>query len=223
MATKKTGMMEIAFTNGIVRADAKEGFVNLNDMAKIGEVITGKEVRLDKWLENKGTKEFINYVQTQQNQRDFKYHENGVFENNDFTPVFKTKKGRANGGTWANVHIAIDFAMWISVEFKYEVIDTFINGRILDFRALGIDYHKELNAALDTLEDRIDKDNKGVYMQTSMRIKEKVFGSFHSGWDGAEDSAEYQKTRTKIQEELISLINKKYIKTYVDVKEYFNK
>lgn len=215
---KKTGMMEIAFTNGLVKADAKTGLINLNDMARIGEVITGKEVRLDNWTRLDSTQEFIDYVQSQQAEAISKTLESEGTRKE----VFKTIKGRY-ASTWANIHIAIDFAMWISVEFKYEVIDVFINSKILDFRLLGIDYHKKLNEALDTLKDRVGKDNKGIYINTSRMIKIKVFGEHHDGWDSVDDDADTQKKRSSIVDRLIGAIEMKYVQTWEDVKGFFDK
>lgn len=212
---KKTGMMEIAFTNGIVVADAKTGMVDLKSLERIGMAMAGVEElnsyskRITVWLENKDTQEFLKVVSQKQNS---------AFEN----ILNRTGKGR-HSKAWGNIFVALKYAMYINKEFEYEVIDTFINNKILDFRLLGIDYHKELNIKLDILEDRIGKDNKGVYIQVAKRLKEKVFGSFHTGWDGTEDSAEFQQKRTEIQNELIFLIEKGYVKTYEQVKEYFLK
>ncbi|MGL6173842.1 MAG: KilA-N domain-containing protein, partial [Cellulosilyticaceae bacterium] len=81
MAKNKTGLMTVALCNGFVRADAKTGLICLTDMAKLGEVITGKEVRIQDWRDNKGTKEFIEYVETQQNQGVFNSREKEGIKN----------------------------------------------------------------------------------------------------------------------------------------------
>jgi hypothetical protein len=73
------------------------------------------------------------------------------------------------------------------------------------------------------LEDRVWKENKGIYMQVAIKVKEKIYGSFHSGWDGEEDCAEFQEKRAEILKELGFLIQKQYVRTYEDVKNYFNK
>ncbi|MGL4971348.1 MAG: hypothetical protein ACRC5G_00045 [Cetobacterium sp.] len=241
---KKAGMMEIAFTNGIVKADAKSMMVDLKDIERMGMMMAGiDDVKyfyksLNYFMENKDTKEFI----IELNKQKFSRGELSVGENNtalsilankeaalesykeeDYPHIInRTGRGR-HSKAWGSLFLAIKYAMYVNKELEVEVIDTFINSKILDFRVLGIDYNKGLNSELETLVDRQGKDNKGIYMQVAIKIKEKCFGSFHSGWDGCEDSAEYQKKRTEIQNELMFLIKKGYVKTYEDVKEYFNK
>lgn len=241
---KKTGMMEIAFKNGVIKADAKAMMVDLKDIERMAMAMAGiDDVRyftknLSFFMDNNDTKEFIIELNKQKFSREEKYSgENSTalsvladrelalsnYREEDYVHIInRTGRGR-HSKAWGNLFLAVKYAMYVNKELEIEVIDIFINSKILDFRVMGIDYNKDLNIALDTLEDRIDKDNKSIYMQTAIKIKEKIFGEFHSGWDGEEDSAEYQRARTKIQEELIFLIKKGYIKTYQDVKDYFLK
>ena len=207
----KIGFMEIAFSSGNVRADAKEKLVNLNDMERVGNAINGISKnesgyrRLDNYMRLESTKEFMKIVKS-------KYLE---------SEVFKTSKGKVNGGTWANIYIAIDFAMWLSTEFKLEVIETFVTSKILDFRILGLESNKELNLSLDKLQDRKGKDNKGIYINVSKMIKELI--TIKGNWDSPEATAEYQERRKNIECELINLINLQYVTTWEEVKQYFRK
>lgn len=50
-------------------------------------------------------------------------------------------------GTWMHPKLFIDFAMWISIEFKSKVIDYVLDGLILSRHDAG-DYYKEMCAAI---------------------------------------------------------------------------
>lgn len=214
----KIGVMEIAFTNGIIVADAKTGMVDLRTIEKIGMAIDGVEKmenyskRVSLWLELGDTKEFISELKKHRNvTEDF------------FSNELVIKEGKRNFKMWADIMVALKYAMYVNKKLEVEVLDTFINKKILDFRMLGIDYFKELNEKLDTLEDRVGKNNKGIYIQVSRMIKIKLFGEHHEGYDSFEETAEIQTKRSEILKELGGLIDKKYIKTYQDVKEYFER
>lgn len=218
--SNKTGLMEIAFTNGVVVANAKTGMIDLKTLEVVGNLYNGVTnetengyKRLRKYLENSTTQEFIRVCEEKSSKHEFGRF-NSVLE--------RCGRGR-NSKTFASIHIAIDFAMWLNPEFKYEVIDTFVKKRILDFRLLGIDKHKDLNLLLDTLDDRVGKDNKGIYINTAKLINEKAKGEFGCGWDNKEDSPEIQQRRDQIQKELSMLIKKGYVTSWGDVKEFFSK
>lgn len=59
----------------------------------------------------------------------------------------KTKRGRY-AGTWANIYILIDAAMKLDPAFKVRVVDTFINGKILEYRDSSGNHYKEMCAAM---------------------------------------------------------------------------
>ena len=46
-------------------------------------------------------------------------------QNRTLDPIVK-KTGRWNGGTWVSEELVIDYAMWVSPEFKVKVIQTFL-------------------------------------------------------------------------------------------------
>ncbi len=64
-----------------------------------------------------------------------------------------------NRGIWANLHILLKGAMYLSPKLEYEIIDVFLNSKILFFRDLGGDNFKEFNKIIDTLPDRRGKNN----------------------------------------------------------------
>jgi hypothetical protein len=121
-------------------------YFSLNDMLAI---IKDTDKSIDKWLRNKGTLESLGYWEKRYNP-DFNYPEFGEVKNGagnkDFNFSVKqltslggkcivSKSGR-NGGTYAHKDIAMDFAMWLSPEFKFHVIHVYqtyldaINGNL---------------------------------------------------------------------------------------------
>jgi predicted thioredoxin/glutaredoxin len=69
-------------------------------------------------------------------------------------PYF-SKGGRFSDGiTWMHPKLFIDFAMWLSVEFKSKVIDMVLDGLIKTRHDAG-DYYKEMCATI--MESYIDK------------------------------------------------------------------
>jgi hypothetical protein len=115
-----------------------EDFISLTDIARSKNNDEPKDV-VKNWLRNKNTIEFLGLWETINNES-FKGVEFDYFKNqagaNSFTlsPTkwtestnaigLKTKVGR-NGGTFAHIDIAFEFASWISAEFKLFLIKEF--------------------------------------------------------------------------------------------------
>lgn len=112
-----------------IRVD-KSGYICLTDMASI---FPNKDIK--DWIYNKATFDFINVWECRNNEKWVNS------KGGDFPPIktssltFKrlsdmnsisiiSKTGRY-GGTYAHKHIAFEFAMWLSPEFKLWVIEEF--------------------------------------------------------------------------------------------------
>ncbi len=181
--------MEVALSEGIIKADAKTGMVDFNSLTKVGNMF-----RVGKGLNKR---EFVKWRDKQETQEliDILKHRDGCFKNKD---ILISKKGRY-GGTWGNLILAIDYAMWLDVEFKIEVIETFINNKILDFRILGIDYYNEMKDSVENLTYRKEKDNhKNFMINLNKKINTKVNGEFVKGWDHLLADADKQAHRKRI-------------------------
>lgn len=83
-----------------------------------------------------------------------------------------TTRGK-NGGTWMHPKLFIDFAMWVSVEFKSIVIDYVLDGLIMSRTEAG-DYYNEMCAQI--LKTHIDyygkKPNPSLYISEARMIRE---------------------------------------------------
>jgi hypothetical protein len=108
-------------------------YFRLNDMLSI---VNDKDKNIDDWLRNKGTLESIGYWEKKYTP-DFKYGEFSVIRNSPSNARFSAKQLAAYGGkgvvsrlgkyggTYAHKDLAIDFAMWLSPEFKFNVIHVY--------------------------------------------------------------------------------------------------
>jgi hypothetical protein len=86
-----------------------------------------------------------------------------------------------------HVAVAVFIAEQMSPEFHVQVIKTFIEGKLLEFREQGGTEFKNLNAAIDLyLPDRVGKDNKGCYITAAKIMRKRLLGSEDSAsWDTA--------------------------------------
>jgi len=110
--------------NGLLNAIHidEDGYFNLTDMI---EFFPGK--RVQHWKDNISTKEFIKVVEKLLNpelDRDLNNRNSGL----KFIPAIRAKRGRHYGGVYAHKYIAMEFAMWLSPEFKLEVMQAYENG-----------------------------------------------------------------------------------------------
>lgn len=114
MELKKAFELQVKYygNDGTVKVD-DNGYLCLNDLA---EFFPNK--RIQHWLDNDSTKEFISYVG--------KLLINPV--SGELKPAVIAKKGRYNSGTFAHELIAMDFAAWLSVEFRVHIYQSYING-----------------------------------------------------------------------------------------------
>ena len=135
---KKTKKINVSGTEiTLIQADMEE-FVSLTDIAKHKNPEAPADI-VKNWLRNKNTIELLGLWE-KLNNPDFKLVEFDQFKNeagfNHFVLSPKkwiattnalglqSKSGRY-GGTYAHVDIALEFASWVSVEFKFYLIKEF--------------------------------------------------------------------------------------------------
>lgn len=83
------------------------------------------------------------------------------------------QRGGNHKGTWLHPKLFIDFAMWVSVEFKSKVIDYVIDGLIKSRNDAG-DYYNEMVAMImkKYIETYNTKPNPMIYINEARMIKE---------------------------------------------------
>ena len=90
-------------------------------------------------------------------------------------PYIAVRGKGENQGTWMHPKLFIDFAMWLSVEFKSKVIDMVLDGLILSRNDAG-DYYKEMCATIMDVYIELNgcKPNPMIYINEANRIKDLV-------------------------------------------------
>jgi hypothetical protein len=217
---------------------------SLNDVLKIGNEYRKsqglREIELREWLAKENTWEFISTVERKYSEK-FNTPVAGVFKNPrelmnfktldrkmDFAKLIKqshvieTKKGRY-GGTWAELFIMLDLANYLSPELKYEMYEVFINQKILFWRDIGGDSFKEFNKIIDTLPDRKDQKNTGIYIQVATQIRKKLEILGTKGYNEKEHNSLIQENRAEWLKSLTFAVKVGFIKSYEELKNTLDK
>jgi KilA-N domain. len=132
-----------------------DNFICLNDL---NSFFPGK--RLDNWMRLESAKEIIEAVSEYLG-----------------CEVIKKTRGR-NGGTFAHELIAMDFAAWLSVEFKIKVYQAYINGtqRKQDWNLKRILAANGYKVLCDAVNDAHDPAMGYHFSNEALMINEIVFG-----------------------------------------------
>lgn len=133
----------------------KDGFFNANVLLEEWNSKTNKKpLQMGNYKKNQSTNDFIKQLQKE-----------GIDK------PYISGRGKF-GGTWMHPKLFIDFAMWVSIEFKSIVIDYVLDGLIKSRHEAG-DYYNEMCAVI--LETHIDyyktKPSPLVYSTEANRIK----------------------------------------------------
>lgn len=183
----KTNMhMHVAIGGMDVAVEHKTGIVDVNDLAKVGNMIrAGKgrtPITIPRIRANKGITEFAEAVQRQVDAGHY-----GYFDVPDEL-LFATAKSGAAARTKAFLPIALKIAAFMDVDFEAEVYRVFIEEKILQYRDEGGHEFKTLNIVIDSfLPGREDRsNNKGIYISVAKQLRDKVFPE-HTDWNNKDD------------------------------------
>ncbi len=231
--------MLVKIGNGNIRIGHLTQMGNLNDIFKMGNEYrisdNKKKKTIEQFLSLPDTWEFILEVEQQQNPN--RRHDDLEISTKDngkkvkygevikkFSVIKSQRGGKPeNRGVWANLHILLKGAMYLSPKLEYEIIDVFLNSKILFFRDLGGDNFKEFNKIIDTLPDRADKNNNGVYIQVSLLIRKKLEILDTKGYNRERHNAIIQKKRSEYLSNLTSMVKVGLITSYPQLKEVIEK
>lgn len=159
---------------------------------------------LHHFLKNVSTKEFISVLND-------KYK-------SDCVHIIGTA---AKAQTYAPVDLLFFAGKKISTEFHLEVIDAFINNKILEWRDVSGDEFKALNIAIDNyLPGRDGKSNKGIYINTAKMLLGKVNPSITT-WNDA--TADELRERAVIENKLVTTLHLGLIRDWEHMKEIIEK
>lgn len=193
--------IEVSFTT-----NKQEDFICLTDIAKYKNPEAPADI-IKNWLRNKNTIELLGLWE-KLNNPDFKLVEFDQFKNeagyNHFvlSPQkwiqvtnaigLKSKSGRY-GGTYAHLDIALEFASWISVEFKFYMIKEFQylkneQARNLDWdikrKITKINYKIHTDAIKENLVPKTLKSNQIsiIYANEADVLNMALFGKTAKEW-----------------------------------------
>jgi hypothetical protein len=139
-----------------------------------------------------------------------------------FPHLIKSKRGK-NGGTWAELYILLKIASMLDKDLEVEIYRVFIEENILKYRDDGGDNFKEFNKLVDTLPDRIGKNNTGVYVAVAKMIRAKLEILDTKGYNEKEHNSLVQINRSKWLENLSFVIENGFVNSYEELKETFQK
>lgn len=168
--------------NGVkVRQNHKSGFFNANDLLELHN--TNAENKKDIWdyLRSKTFKEYRNAVLNDilQNTADSRYLQLTATERQEIeidNLTVETKRGKF-GGTWMHPLVFIDFAMWLSPQFKVSCIK-WLYDKLIIFRDQCGDSFKEVT---DALFEQKPNRPPFEYSNEANMINKFVFGQIGKG------------------------------------------
>ena len=205
---KTDQLMNVAFSGGNVRVFHNTAMGSLTDLWTVGTSIRLSEGRkvpiLSQFLDSEKTKEFM-----------------AIIEQRTGTKCIEVVGRGKTGGTWANIHLMVYAAEYLSPSFHFEVIDAFIKNRILELRDSGGERFKALNLIIDQyLPEREGKDNKGIFINVSKMIKAKVMPG-DKRWNDAD--ANQLRKRDEYEEKLCTVLKLGLVKNWEHLKEIIEK
>ncbi|MEW6934102.1 KilA-N domain-containing protein [Trueperella pyogenes] len=202
-------MQEIIQIDGLnigVQPQSGEDFISLTDLAR--RKTDDPKIAIANWMRNRNTIELLGIWETVNNP-DFKGIEFDTFRKqaglNSFTMTptkwinstnargIRVKRGRY-GGTYAHVDIALDFATWISPEFRLRVFQEYRQLKADETSRLNLEwqqnrlfsalnYRIHTDAIKDSLPENVSKQLAGLtYAQEADVLNLAVFGMTAKQW-----------------------------------------
>jgi hypothetical protein len=198
----------MSFNDGEIQVFHKTAMGNLSQLWNCGNLSrmnSGKSpANLTKFLKSSKTQEFIEAVEGK----------HGI------KAMTVSGKG-SQRKTWACIQLMIYAAEKLCVNFHLEVIDAFVNSRILELRDGSGDGFVALNQCINNyLPEREGKSNKGVFIQVAKMLNTKILDEGQS-WNSA--TAQQLKERLKIEDTLSEMLRLGMIKNYEHLKHTIEK
>ena len=158
---------------GKVQQRTKNGFFNANLLINAYNEFSGEKKLLRHYMANNSTKEFIKTISNSENIAESK--------------TTMTTRGK-NGGTWMHPYLFLDFAMWLSPEFKLQAIK-WIYDNVIKLRHKSGDNYVRMSAAIKShYISRFNKEpSKEIYAKEGRLIKETVGLPAGKDWNSASE------------------------------------
>lgn len=217
----------------------KDGMFNATELMKQWKQTTGQEKRIQDFLNNQQTKEFIDTLaedlmnQTVPNtsfSRDLESVENkdvvkstpksvvlsDTDNQNIMKQIIQVTRGR-NGATWMHPLLFVKYAMWYNPKFELQVLK-FVADKLIQFRNDVADSYKDWCAGLAMLGATTPEDFSRI--QKCMN-----YAVFNRHSDGIRDTAtpEQLDKMRQLEQQIMLMSEFGYIKNLADVRTYLRK
>ena len=211
---KTDQLMTVCFPQGDLHISHKSMMGSLTDLFNIGNkmrVMEDKGVaNMTLFINSASTQAFISIICEEQ-----ACHPDSV--------ITKTGRGKSSR-TEANLHLLIYAAEYLSTRFHYQVIDTFITGRLLQLRNDGGDEFGMLNRAIDRyLPGREGKaSNHGCYINIAKVIRRRcnlVKPENDETWNQSIANKDAQLARYEMQHKLVNLLELGLVRDWEHLKD----
>lgn len=207
-------IMEVDFFGNSVRCETDGLLVCLNDLVTAGNAHRASNQRPLKRLQDMTTTDgFAMFAKV-------------VSERNKIPmDELLIVRGKGRGArTMGHYILAVYIAEQMSPEFHVEVISTFVEGKLLEFRELGGTEFKTLNAAIDRhLPKRDGKDNKGVFIQIAKLLRCKILGKDAEAGDWNDCATAQTHMRYEAEKQLVKFLEMGLVRDYEHLKELVEK
>jgi len=201
---KTNQLMNVAFSCGNIRVFHNTAMGSLTDLWTVGNsmrIADGKSIaNMAMFLKSSKTIEFMEIIK----------------ESIGGECINLTGKGNKKE-TWANIHFMIYAAEYLSPKFHFEVIDSFVNNKILEWRDVSGDEFKALNMAIDSyLPEREGKSNKGIYINVAKMMLQRVNPEIQS-WNQA--NADDLRCRAQLENKISTVLELGLVSDWEHLKE----
>ena len=187
-------IMTVAFQHGTMSIEHKTAMGNLADVFSIGNryrILSGKSpANITLFCSNSSTQEFLDSVAKRLNV-------------DKSTLLYTVGRGK-NSRVVANIFLIIYAAEYLSPDFHVEVIDTFINSKLLSWRDDSGDHFKGLNEEIKSAAENMfgKPAHQGHFITMAKIINARIGDSID--WNTA--TAEQLKERDRIEVGLCTII-----------------
>lgn len=225
-------------TNQLLTVNIGPGKFDIEHKTKLGDLkqvwdlgnlyrkqrgLNGKDLKA--YLQSKSTREFIIEIERKMNLpvsplwSDVVVQEGKKGASITSSKLFRTTKGRYSS-IYAHLYILIDAAMCLDPKFKLDVIEVFVEGKLLRHRDESGDAYKAMNIALDIAMPLNDKQREiARYMALAnaiadhLKLPKPIKG--RSRWNEA--SYDQLEARSKIEEFLTALLRNGFAKDFSQI------
>jgi hypothetical protein len=179
-------IMQRTFMESKISQRTKDSYFNATELLAVYNNNSETQKVFAEYWSNKSTKEFINELEKDiflniGNSPHLESHTK--LENNPIVlpKCYETKRGKG-GATWMHPYLLVDFAMWLSPQYKLQMIK-WVYDNLIDFRNQAGDYYKEMCDSICKKYELFykEKPNYLVYIKEANFMNSLVYNQYKGG------------------------------------------